>query len=225
MKYEIVENPLKEGSYYIRLVQGETDTLEDLLLAVEGRTALSATDVKAVVDAIAAELAIRLPRRSVDLGPLGFHTLGARGSLDSPDDPLSDDIELRVIIRPYDELEDGVIKAVELEEIERRVFEPIVDYFLNIEPESREQYATANIGRLIGEHLKFDKADATQGVFFVAEDDTELRVSSYSHVAGKRVEFLIPPGLTGVQRIVVRARFGVAGKMRSSKLVGPLNPI
>ncbi len=222
-KYEIVENPLKEGSYYIRLVHTEPDTLEDLLPAVEGRTALSTTDVKSVVDAIAEELAVRLPRRPVDLGPLGFHSTSVRGSLDAPDDPLPDDLEIHVSIRSEKALEERVVRAVELEEVERRVVEPIVDYFLNIEPESREQYTAASIGRLIGEHMKFDKSDATQGVFFVAADDTEVRVSTYSHVASKRVEFLIPPALTGAQRVVVRARFGADGKMRSSDLVGPLN--
>jgi hypothetical protein len=225
MDYEVVENPLHEGTYYIRLVQPEPDTLEELLPAIEGRTALSATDVEGVFDAIEAELHARLPHRPVDLGPLGSYALGVRGSLEDPDAPLPEDVEIHINVQADDDLEEDVARAVVLEKAERRVAEPIINYFLDIETQSRDQYTAANIGRLIGEHMKFDQSDDTQGVFFVAEDGAETRASTYSHVAGKRVEFLIPPDLTGPQRVVVRARFGADEKMRVSDPVGPLSAV
>jgi hypothetical protein len=181
--------------------------------------------VEGVFDAIEAELHARLPHRPVDLGPLGSYALGVRGSLEDPDAPLPEDVEIHINVQADDDLEEDVARAVVLEKAERRVAEPIINYFLDIETESRDQYTAANIGRLIGEHMKFDQSDDTQGVFFVAEDGAETRVNTYSHVAGKRVEFLIPPALEGPQTVVVRARFGADEKMRVSDPIGPLSAV
>ncbi len=95
------------------------------------------------------------------------------------------------------------------------------------EPVSKQEntvYVANGIARLTGKFLSFDADDPEQGVFFVAEDGTAVRVAAYLDNSAKRVNFGIPAGLTGAQSVEVRTRRKAGSAMLVSDPFGPLNP-
>ena len=62
------------------------------------------------------------------------------------------------------------------------------------------------MGQIIGHRLKFDPDDTAQGIFFIAEDGTETRVSVVGRNKPGELMFLVPDGLaSGEYRLEVRA--------------------
>ena len=78
------------------------------------------------------------------------------------------------------------------------------------------------MGQVVGHRLKFDAEDATQGIFFVAADDSETEVTVVGRNMPAELMFLIPDGLTaGDYTLEVRAGFG-EDDVRSGALDVPL---
>ena len=81
----------------------------------------------------------------------------------------------------------------------------LVDY-LDLNSGERNGILTpGGMGRIIGHRLKFDPADPQQGIFFIAADGTETRVSVVGKNKPRELIFLVPEGLTaGEYRLEVR---------------------
>ena len=60
---------------------------------------------------------------------------------------------------------------------------------------------------MIGFNLKYDDTDLQQGIFFVAEDDTETRVEIFASITASRLIFTAPELAPGNYKIKVRAIF------------------
>jgi len=63
-------------------------------------------------------------------------------------------------------------------------------------------------GLVTGKLLKFDAADAAQGIFFVAADGTATRVQSVAWNGERKHIFLVPALTPGEYELQVRASFG-----------------
>ncbi len=62
-------------------------------------------------------------------------------------------------------------------------------------------------GRLIGEHLRFDPADVSQGIFFLTESGAETRVASVGLNRPGHLMFIVPELAAGRYRLEVRGPF------------------
>ncbi len=62
------------------------------------------------------------------------------------------------------------------------------------------------MGRLVGHRLKFDPADAAQGVFFIAEDGSATRVAVVGRNKPGELMFVIPALAAGEYTLEVRAK-------------------
>jgi len=161
-------------------------------------------DVLAAVDALASRVRSSLAQGdSVQIEGIGTFSLSARGLADSYDEYL-DPQQLDIVFRPDPQL--------------RRYVRIHADREREAPRERRDAYTAGSIGLLYGSLLKFDPDDPAQGLFFVAQDGSETRATVYSHVGDKQVHFLIPPGLTGAQRLVVRAQPRFAPQIRRGEL-------
>jgi hypothetical protein len=78
---------------------------------------------------------------------------------------------------------------------------------------------------LYGHTLKFDPDDPGQGVFFQAEDGSEVRATVYSHVGDKWVHFIIPAELVRTQRLIVRAQPRFAPRVREGAMSRTLEAV
>ena len=82
-----------------------------------------------------------------------------------------------------------------------------VDYVDLNSGERNGTLTPGGMGRLIGHRLKFDPADPQQGIFFIAADGTERRVSVVGKNKPGELLFLVPEELTaGAYRLEVRVR-------------------
>ena len=83
-----------------------------------------------------------------------------------------------------------------------------------------------NIGQLSGSRLKFDPAEADEGLYFVADAGGETEVTVVQKNKPSQLVFLVPAGLAaGTHHLEVRARMGTgtaARELRSGRLDAPL---
>ena len=78
------------------------------------------------------------------------------------------------------------------------------------------------IGRLVGTRLKFDGADPRQGVFFLADDGTEVRAEVVGKNMPRELIFLVPALAVGAYTLEVRATFNGTAALRTGALEAKL---
>ena len=217
IKYRIVENNLKPGTYYARVVQGDTVTLEQMIPNIVAKTSLSGTDVKGAITSITDEIAIVLAAggNPVVDGLVRF-TVSISGSFETDEATITkDNVHLNVVAHDDRALESAVTAMATYSREADRVKVPLLSGFLDIATDTADQYTAGSIVRIRGEDLKFTPANADEGVF-INDGAAETRLSIYSVVSNKRIDALIPPGTSGALTITVRARYTEGGELRQS---------
>lgn len=85
-----------------------------------------------------------------------------------------------------------------------------------------DQLTAGGTGKLTGHRLKYDPADPTQGLFFVAEDGAEARVEIVVENLPRKVIFTVPPLTAGSYTLVARTKLRGSDDLRSGTLRHPL---
>ena len=88
-----------------------------------------------------------------------------------------------------------------------------------------ETLTPGNIAQLKGSRLKFDPADAAQGIFLVAPNGSETRAASISRNKPGQIDFLVPPLAAGTYHLEVRASVYHNSAARTGTLPAELNVI
>ncbi|MBN1484548.1 MAG: DUF4469 domain-containing protein, partial [Chloroflexia bacterium] len=78
------------------------------------------------------------------------------------------------------------------------------------------------LGRLLGQDLRFDLSDPEQGMFFLDEAGGETRVVSVGLNAPAQLVFLVPDLAAGPYRLEVRCRYEGSDELRIGRLKEPL---
>lgn len=89
---------------------------------------------------------------------------------------------------------------------------------------TNDQVTVGNIGEVVGSRLKFDTAQADEGIFFLATAGGETKVATAAVQTNKpgKVIFLIPATLiAGTYNVEIRARVGGGTELR----IGRLDPV
>jgi hypothetical protein len=99
---------------------------------------------------------------------------------------------------------------------------PEIDSIINLHDGSQDSYTTGEIIQLSGDHLAFDKADTTQGVFYAtaAAPGTKVRIGSYGPITPTQINAIVPSGLTGALTISVTVK--ISGTLRTSTYMHPV---
>jgi hypothetical protein len=96
---------------------------------------------------------------------------------------------------------------------------PVLVEYLDVASGAAHSVLTpGNQGIVIGKLLKFDAADAAQGIFFVATDGTATRVESVAWNGENKHIFLVPALPAGEYVLQVRASFNGNGDVRTGAL-------
>ncbi|WP_423128609.1 DNA-binding domain-containing protein [Gaoshiqia sp. Z1-71] len=85
-----------------------------------------------------------------------------------------------------------------------------------------ESLTPGNIAQLKGSRLKFDPADAAQGIFLVAANGSETRVATISRNKPAQVDFLVPALAAGTYRLEVRVSLYKTNGIRTGGLPAEL---
>ncbi len=218
VKYRMQQFGPDKTKWWFRIVHKRTVALRELAQFIEDATSLTVTDVLSAVRSLAGRIQVALAQGdSVHIDGIGTFSLSARGLADSYNEYL-DPQQLDIVFRPDPRLRQYVRSHADQDREEARERAPNPRQFTDAASGRRDAYTAGSIGALRGSVLKFDPHDPAQGIFFVAQDGSEIRVTAYSHVGNKWVHFLIPPGLTGTQRLVVRAQPRFAPQVRQGQL-------
>ena len=90
---------------------------------------------------------------------------------------------------------------------------------------TNDTVTVGNIGQLSGSRLKFDPAEADEGLYFTADAGGETKVTAVQKNKPAHLVFLIPTLAAGTFHLEVRARTGIgtsARELRVGRLDAPL---
>jgi hypothetical protein len=102
---------------------------------------------------------------------------------------------------------DGRAKKAGLQRRPRPNRGPYVAAVTDLMTQTSDVYTPGGLMEISGSRLKFDGAQADEGVFFrPAAGGPEVRADSYLNVFPKTIQALVPAALTGPQHLIVRRR-------------------
>ncbi len=121
---------------------------------------------------------------------------------------------------PGSELRDAVRAGASVEKVEAVKPSPNPVEYRDIGSDTTNDTVTVgNIGQLSGSRLKYDPAQADEGVFFVATAGGETKVSTIQKNKPSQSVFLVPATLVaGTYNLEVRARVGGGTELRTGRL-------
>jgi hypothetical protein len=225
VKYIIVPSPFESGKFFVRTITDSTYTLEEAITDITQETALTESEIRGAAAALARRRdEALLAGRRVDYGELGRYTLRIRATLDRADALLPPDYEVDVAASLPRQSVTRLAGRVTTEREQVSVYQPLIHSFFDAATKQKDAVYTAGASaRISGVFLRFDEADAEQGVFFVALDGTAVRATVYLYVGSTKVTFDAPQGLTGPQMVVLRARRREGTALLTSDPIGPLD--
>ncbi|WP_321281010.1 DNA-binding domain-containing protein [Marinifilum fragile] len=109
-------------------------------------------------------------------------------------DPSRHSINLN--ISPGPRLQE-IISKIELKKVALSSAEPVIEKFVDLKTKvENESFTPGQIASIKGSLLKFNEEDNNQGVFFIAVDGTETRVTEFVKNKPSELMFFVPDGLT-----------------------------
>src|SRR5699024_10854614 len=89
-----------------------------------------------------------------------------------------------------------ILRTVEVEKVDANKPEPVLDLFRDLATDiAYDTLTPCNIGVIIGNMLKIDTTDTNQGIFFIAADYTETKVTTIARNMPSSLIFMIPDTL------------------------------
>jgi hypothetical protein len=222
--YILRRNTLATNPYPYRAAVKSVETIEfeELIEHIIAReTTVGESDIRSVItDFIKVVETFVLQGMNVNT-PLANFRASIKGGFDSPDDgfdPERHQVVARVSAgKRLRQTIANRARVVKEEIPEKRKPLP----FLYLDVVSGEENSTltpGGMGRLHGHRLKFDPADATQGIFFVHSDHSETPVEVVGENLPAKLIFTVPALPAGDYRLTVRAVVGSSGEVRSGTL-------
>jgi nucleoid DNA-binding protein len=217
IRYEVVANNLKPGSYYPRALPGDRVPLDRMIADIVNETALSETDVRAALNALTRRIAAHLSAGQVpELDDLVSFSVSIGEDLSGADAAVSNAVQIRINAQAAARLLNTVRERATLEKVYRAGRQPLVTALYDVASGGENVYTAGNIVRLRGDDLKFDPNATDEGVFFVGNGST-TRIATYAQAGSREIIFLVPPTVSGEQTVEVRTRYGTetlrAGRM------------
>jgi len=119
------------------------------------------------------------------------------------------------------------IADIELRKVEITSPQPVVQQFIDLKTKVvNESFTPGQVAALRGSLLKFDEEDNTQGIFFIAADGAETRVSNMIKNKPSELMFLVPDSLTtGTFQLELRTIFHHSKAMKKGRLLNNLVPV
>ena len=212
VRYFLQKNPVKPGTQRAVLLRGEKAAFEAFLNHCAEASTVGRADALAVVTMMAGWIEARSAEgREVDFGPLGQTRLGIAGIFAEDEQSIRpDEWSLTISWQLTQRLKRRIDQAAKKTGLERR---PRPNWGLNVVEVTdlmthrRDAYTPGGLLEFRGARLKFNGEQADEGVFLrPAAGGAEVRADQYLGVFPKRVLAIVPAGVTGPQRLIVRRR-------------------
>ena len=84
------------------------------------------------------------------------------------------------------------------------------------------QLTPGNIAQIRGSRLKFDISDPAQGIYLIAADGLETKVTTIARNMPAQLDFLVPVLISGEYKLEVRAIIYKGKELKKSALQGVL---
>ncbi len=224
IKYVLLENNLTaDPDDYVAHVQpvGTAD-LETVIERIiqQGSTVTRADIVSVLEDYCTAIENLLLEGMSVTT-PLANFGISIKGVFNGPTDSFDPARhQLLPALRPGARLRRTIRERGTVVKGEAVTLTPNPRTYVDLNSGERDSVLTpGGMGQIIGHRLKFDPTDPAQGIFFIAEDGTETRVTVVGRNKPGELMFLVPEGLAaGEYTLEVRAILKGGTKIRSGRL-------
>lgn len=114
-----------------------------------------------------------------------------------------------------------ILSELEFTKTEASKPAPTLQDFKDIASDTHNDTLTAaGVGHIMGSRLKVDTEDAIQGVFFIAENGTETKATTYIRNKPSELIFMIPGGLaSGEYALEVRTVFRGTKELKKGRLL------
>ncbi len=224
LEYYLVQNVITPdpNDYMAITVGAGTATVEDLLDDVtrEGSTVTRAEGLAFIEEFTQA--AVRRLKRGETINTPLFNMGGSIvGVFNGDEDSFTDERhQVKIRMSPGTRIKEAE-KEIKTKKVTPKERLPLLLHFYDNSSESQDEVATPGGGaRITGNLLKFDEADATQGIFFI-----NTATSAATRVSGKLLRnkpgeliFMIPALAAGSYRVEVRVKFLNAEALRQGTL-------
>lgn len=116
---------------------------------------------------------------------------------------------------------------IDLKKVEIISPQPVLQQFINLKSNTiNEDFTPGQVASIRGSLLKFDAEDAQQGIFFIADDGSETKVSNVIKNKPSELLFFVPEGLiTGTFDVEVRAIQYNHKKLKKGRLASELTSV
>jgi hypothetical protein len=226
--YSLFKNNLTDDpdDYLARVVSNGTADLDQVIerMVAAGTTVTRADALSALESFFTAVTNLLLEGVNVTT-PIANFKVGVRGVFNGPDDSFTPDRhQVNPTVSAGKRLRQEFQQKAQLRKQESNIPSPRPEVYLDINSDTRNLTLTpGGMGHLIGHRLKFDAADLNQGIFFIAADGTEARVTIIGQIKPSSLMFVIPNTLaTGEYTVEVRAVLPGTTTLRNGRLPAPL---
>ncbi len=228
ISYALYENHLtSDPDDYMALVQSKgTAELEDVIerMIEQGSTVVKADILSVLEDYHSAIESMVLEGMNVNTPGANFRA-SIKGVFDGQADIFDPNRhQIRAAVSPGRRFRRAIEGRARLVKQEAGKPEPKPLQYTDLNTSTRNSVLTpGGMGQLVGHRLKFDPADADQGIYFVAEDGTETQVVIVGRNKPADLMFMVPESLTaGDYTLEVRAKVYSTDKVRVGALEPPL---
>jgi len=226
--YVLFENHLtSDPDDYMAMVQPKgTAELEDIIerMIAQGSTVVKADILSVLEDYHSAIESMVLEGMNVNTPGANYKVIikGVfNGNTDAYDPSRH---QVRAAVSPGKRFRKAIEERAQLVKQEAQKPKPNLLAYIDLNTSARNSVLTpGGMGQIVGHRLKFDPADADQGIFFIAADSTETQVAIVGRNKPAGLMFMVPDTLTaGNYTVEVRAILPNRSDLRVGALNDPL---
>jgi len=221
LKYALFENQLtSDPNDYMAVVQDlQSKTQEEIIdLMISRGSTVTKAEVLSGMEEYANAIEQLLRDGCAINTPLFNLSPSVRGVFSGPEETFnSAKHSVQINITTGTRLSE-ISKTITVERVDGYSPRPRIKYVYDLGSDSRNKVLTpGNIAQVRGSRLKFDATDEQQGIFLIATDNTETKVTTVSRNKPAQLDFLVPALAAGEYRLVIRTLFSNTKTIRSGQ--------
>ncbi len=225
IKYYLHPNPLTSNpnDQLARILPNTIFNLDDIIeMMIRRGTTVTETDARAVIMLFMQVVAEAVADGNHVNTPLVNIKPGIAGIFKDISDTFDPKRHTKHAILLSGTLLNKLIEKAPIEKITRPLPAPTILEYIDVSSGASSSLITpAGIGRIIGNELKFNLQNPNEGVFFIANDGTEIKVTAIAQCTEKRLIFSNPAELApGNYTLEVRRSYTKNGSIRCGNLQG-----
>jgi len=218
IKYAIIENPLKEGSYIPKIIPDTVIDIATLSYNITSKTTLTEGTIRAVISALREEIIGSLVRGdTVKIDDLLNISMSLRGVFESMNTTVTHkNAELFINTDINRSLQEELRSRAHFIKIVKPAKSPIITSVQSLSQYITNYYMPNAPIRITGDNLKFHPKKKDEGILCIQSDNSHYHIPFYSIVGNKRIDCTIPNNLGDI-KIQLSTRYGNSKDLHSEE--------